>query len=203
MSRPLSRLSWQLWWERRWLWLPAALFVLVGLALLLAYQLLLAGRLGLQAGAISSRQEELEEVAKRRRETDALVQRARTTRQAIDELYDARLGSEAVRLTAVMIEVKQLARKAGLAGIEAINYHDEPVEELPLVKKSITFSAQGSYGQLRGFINLLELSPSFMSLDEIRVQGEEGGRLRLQVRLSTMFLDPEDRRASERLGGRA
>ena len=31
-----------------------------------------------------------------------------------------------------------------------------------------------------------------MSLDEIRVEGgDPGGRLRLQVQLSTMFLDPE------------
>ncbi len=191
----------QVWWERRWLWLPSAVFVLIGLALLLAYQLLIAGRLGLQAGAIESRKAELEEVAKQRRETEALVARARTTRRSIDELYDERLGSEAVRLTAVMLEVKQLARKAGLSGIEAISYDDDPVLELPLLKKSITFGAQGNYEQLRGFINLLELSPSFLSLDEIRVQGEEGGRLRLQVRLSTMFLDPDERQASERLAG--
>lgn len=191
----------QVWWERRWLWLPAALFVLVGLAFLLAYQLLIAGRLGLQAGAIESRQTELEEIAEQRRETEALVARARTTRGAIDELYDERLGSEAVRLTAVMLEVKQLARKAGLSGIEAISYDDDAVIELPLTKKSITFGAQGSYEQLRGFINLLELSPSFLSLDEIRVQGEDGGRLRLQVRLSTMFLDPDERLVSERLPG--
>ena len=193
----------QLWWERRWLWLPAALFVLVGLLMLLGYELALAGRLGLQAGAITSRQEELEELQKRRRETEALVERARTTRSAIDELYGQRLGSEAARLTAVMLEVKQLARKAGLSGIEAINYADEAVKDLPLNKKSITFSAQGSYAQLRGFINLLELSPSFMSLDEIRVQGEEGGRLRLQVRLSTMFLEEDARPPAVRQGGRA
>src|SRR6185369_3250444 len=106
----------------------------------------------------------------------------------IDELYDKRLGSEAARLTAVMLEVKHLASQAGLSGIEAMNYGDEEVRELPLIKKSITFSATGSYAQLRAFINLLELSPSCMSLDEIRVEGgEAGSRLHLQVRLSTMF----------------
>jgi Tfp pilus assembly protein PilO len=182
----------ELWWERRWVWLPAALFVLVGVALLLGYQLAFAGRLGLQAGALESRRRELEEVTARRRETEALVQRARSTRAAIDELYDERLGSEAARLTAVMLEVKHLAQQAGLSGIEAINYGDEAVTEMPLVKKSITFGAGGSYEQLRAFINLLELSPSFMSLDEIRVAGDApGGRLRLQVRLSTMFLDED------------
>ena len=181
-----------LWWERRWVWLPAALFVLVGVALLLGFELAFAGRLGLQAGALESRRRELEEVSARRREAEALVQRARSTRAAIDELYDERLGSEAARLTAVMLEVKHLAQQAGLSGIEAINYGDEVVTGMPLVKKSITFSAGGSYEQLRAFINLLELSPSFMSLDEIRVaEGDPGGRLRLQVRLSTMFLDED------------
>ena len=181
-----------LWWERRWVWLPAAIFVAAGVGLLAGYELAVAGRLGLQAGALESRRKELEETSARRRETEALVQRARSTRAAIDELYDKRLGSEAARLTAVMLEVKHLAGQAGLSGIEAINYGDEEVHDLPLVKKSITFGAGGSYAQLRAFINLLELSPSFMSLDEIRVEGgDPGGRLRLQVRLSTMFLDPD------------
>lgn len=181
-----------LWWERRWVWLPAAVFVLLGVALLAGYELAVVGRLGLQAGALESRQKELDETTAKRRQTEALVQRARATRAAIDELYDKRLGSEAARLTAVMLEVKHLASQAGLSGIEAITYGDEEVRELPLIKKSITFAATGSYEQLRAFINLLELSPSFMSLDEIRVEGgEAGSRLHLQVRLSTMFLDPE------------
>ena len=187
-----------LWWERRWLWLPGALFVAIGLGLLIGYRVALAGRVGLQAGAIASRQKELDEVTARRREAEAMLGRARSTRAAIDELYDKRLGSEATRLTAVMIEVKRLAGQAGLTGIEAITYGDEEVRGLPLVKKSITFGAQGSYEQLRAFINLLELSPTFMSLDEIRVEGGEGGRrLSLQVRLSTMFLDPDFDRAGK------
>ena len=182
-----------LWWERRWVWLPAAVFVLVGIGLIAGYELAVAGRLGLQAGALEARRRELEEVTARRRETAALLLRARSTRAAIDELYDKRLGSEAERLTVVMLDVKKLARQAGLSGIDAISYGDEVVEGLPLLKKSITFSAFGEYQQLRAFVNLLELSPSFMSLDEIRVHGggDRGGGLRMQVRLSTMFLASE------------
>ena len=202
MSRGLT-----LWWERRWVWLPAAIFVLLGIALLVGYELAFAGRLGIQAGALASRRRELDEVAASRAATEALVRRARATRAAIDELYDKRLGSEAARLTAVMLEVKHLARQAGLSGLETINYNDEEVNGLPLIKKSITFGAAGSYGELRAFINLLELSPAFMSLDEIRVSGggDPGGRLRLQVRLSTMFLDPDFVAAAPALptGGKA
>jgi Tfp pilus assembly protein PilO len=180
-----------LWWQRRRIWLPAASLVLLGLVLLAGYELVLAGRLGLQSGALASRRQELDDLTGQRRETEALVATGRSTRAAIAELYDKRLGSEASRLTAVMLEVKHLTRQAGLSGMEAITYHDEPVQGLPLLKKSITFSLQGSYDQLRAFIDLLELSPSFLSLDEIRVHGGDAndqGRLRLQVRLSTLFL---------------
>ncbi len=184
-----------LWWERRWVWLPAAVFVLLGIGLIAGYELAVAGRLGLQVGALETRRRELEEVTAQRRETAALLLRARSTRAAIDELYDKRLGSQAERLTAVMLEVKKLARQAGLSGIDAISYGDEALQGLPLIKKSITFSAAGDYEQLRAFVNLLELSPSFMSLDEIRVHGggdrDRGGPLRMQVRLSTMFLASE------------
>ena len=197
--------SFALWWERRLVWLPPAIFVLLAVGLLAGYQLAFAGRLGLQAGALDSRQRQLDEVSARRREIEGLVQRAHSTRAAIDDLYDQRLGSEAARLTAVMLEAKRLARQAGLTGIEAINYGDEHVAELPLLKKSITFNAVGSYAQLRGFINLLELSPSFMSLDEIRVSGGDPGRLKLQVRLSTMFVEPDREDLPARLpaGGKA
>jgi Tfp pilus assembly protein PilO len=179
-----------LWWERRRIWLPAALFVLAGVVLLAGYELVLAGRLGLQAGTLASRRDQLEELSRRRRDSEALVNLGRSTRAAIDELYDRRLGTERSRLTAVMLEVKHLARQAGLSGMEAINYADQPVEGLPLLRKSITFSLRGSYQQLRTFIDLLELSPSFLSLDEIRVQGGESGVLGLTVRLSTLFVVP-------------
>jgi Tfp pilus assembly protein PilO len=182
----------ELWWERRMIWLPAASFVAVGVTLLVIYQVALSGRISLQAGAIEGRKSTLEEVARRRHDAEALVARARSTRAAIDELYAERLGDEASRLTAIMLEVKHLARQAGLGGMEAINYNDEQVQNLPLVRKSILFGAEGDYEQLRSFINLLELSPSFISLDEIHVEDKGDGRnLRLQVRLSTLFSSPD------------
>jgi Tfp pilus assembly protein PilO len=188
----VSRIA-NLWWERRRLWLPAAIFVAVGLALLLGYQLVLADRLGLQSGALAARRAELDDLSRRRRAAEAMLEQATGTRAAVEHLYADRLGSEASRLTAVMLEVKHLARRAGLAGMEAISYGTDPVPGLPLVRKSITFSAEGTYAQLRSFVDLLEQTPSFLSLDEIRVEDEaQGGQLRLQVRLSTLFVNRDE-----------
>ena len=184
----------ELWWERRRLWLPAAVFTAVALLLLVGYQVALSDRLGLQASAVEDRERALAELTAQRQQTEDVLRRAGATRLALDALYAESLGTQARRLTAVIAQVKALARQSGLSGVEAIGYRDEPVEQLPLVKKSITFSARGGYEELRRFINLLEVTEAFITLEEIRVHGDAGGgELQLQVRLSTLFATAEVR----------
>jgi Tfp pilus assembly protein PilO len=185
----VSRVA-ELWWRRRRLWLPGAVLTLLALLALLGYRLALAGRVGLRAGEVSARREVLAEVSAKRRAAEDLLQRAQANRAALDGMYEGRLGSQARRLTAVMLQVKQLARQAGLVGVQAIDYGDQLIEGLPLRRKSIGFSAQGSYEQLRSFINLLELSDSFLTLEEVRVQDpSQTGTLSLQIRLFTLFVE--------------
>jgi Tfp pilus assembly protein PilO len=191
----VSRMS-TLWWQRRRLWLPAAILVVLDLLLLGGYELALAGKMGLQIGAVASRRQELAQIRERRLQREHLVTTARDARTAVDHLYHDQLGTQASRLTAVMLDVKRLAHQAGLGGVEAINYNDDVVPELPLDKKTIVFNATGTYEEMRAFINLLELSPSFLTLEEIRVQEDSAGngQLQLQFRLSTLFyLPPEER----------
>jgi Tfp pilus assembly protein PilO len=182
----------ELWWERRRLWLPAAVFALVGVVLLVVYQVVLADRLGLQASAVEERERTLAAVTAQREESEELLRRARSTRLALDALYGDSLGTQSRRLTAVIAQVKALARQAGLSGVEAIAYRDDAVEGLPLLRKSIDFSARGGYEELRRFINLLEVADAFITLEEIRVQGDTGGsQLQLRVSLSTLFATAE------------
>lgn len=182
----------ELWWQRRRLWLPGAVVVLVALLALLGYRLALAGRVGLEAGEVRERREELAELSARRRAAEDLLRRARANRAALDSMYGERLGAQSRRLTAVMLQVRQLARQAGLTGVRAIDYGDLMVKDLPLRRKSIGFSAVGSYEQLRSFINLLELADSFLTLEEIQVSdSSQTGQLGLQIRLSTLFVEED------------
>jgi Tfp pilus assembly protein PilO len=188
----------ELWWQRRRLWLPGAVLLALAVAALVGYRVALAGRVGLQAGAVSDRREELAELSARRREAEDLLRRARANRTAIDALYENRLGAESRRLTAVMLQVKQLARQAGLTGVQAIDYGDQDVEDLRLRRKSIGFAAEGTYEQLRSFINLLELAESFLTLEEVRVQdAAQSGFLTLQIRLSTLFVEEQEGRGRD------
>ncbi len=68
------------------------------------------------------------------------------------------------------------------------------------------FNVEGSYANLRMFLHLLELSPSFVSVDEIKLREWTGRGISVSLRLSTFFADaetdPDDVRSLAR-GGRS
>ena len=74
-------------------------------------------------------------------------------------------------------EVKDLAKRAGLAP-RSITYPEEQIQQYGLIKRSFIFSVEGTYADLRTFINLLELSDSFLTLEDASLAEEgrhEGG----------------------------
>jgi hypothetical protein len=184
----------ELWLGRTRLWLPALLLVALNLALLFAYRLAVSVRLGAQEQTVSQQTERLEEVRRERWGLEQALGLARATADQVESLEQGRFGTEAERLTYTMAQVKRLAGNAGLRGMETITYPEEPVAELGLVRKSFVFTAQGGYRELRELINLLEMTDSFLVLEEIRVGGREtGGQLGIQLKLSTLFVDPRAR----------
>ena len=100
-------------------------------------------------------------------------------------------------------EVKELASNSGLQPAESISYPEESIEDYGLTKRSLVFSVQGSYAQLRRFINLLELSETFVVLEQINVSGVSPN-LTVSLRISTLFSGKdrpttrEERRSSRR-----
>jgi hypothetical protein len=71
---------------------------------------------------------------------------------------------------------------------QAISYPDETIEDYGLRKRSFQFGVEGTYGDLRKLINLLELSDSFLTLESVQLSGSgTGNRLRIDLSLSTLF----------------
>ncbi len=174
-------------WRRRvGLWLPALLLFLAALAALLAYPLRFAGRAEVTQEEVADARRELTGLEQRRRDVESRLASITTTRQAVDHFYGERLATESARLTAVIAEVKELAARAGLSP-QQINYPSEPFEELGLRRRGFVFQVVGSYADLRTFINLLELSDSFLVLERVGLSGAEAGQLSIQLRLSTLF----------------
>ncbi len=173
------------------LWLPALVFVLLNLAMLSAYRLVYAGQAQLRKARVERSRDRLEQVGAEREKLEGLVSRAVASQAAIDGFYRERLASERQRLTAVIAEVKRLASTAGLEP-STISYDRQELEEHGLLKRSIVFSVEGSYMELRRLINMLELTDSFLVLEQVGLSGRGpgGAGLRIDLRISTLFASP-------------
>ena len=94
-------------------------------------------------------------------------------------------------LTTVIATVKDLAAKAGLEPAD-ISYGKEPIERQDLVLRTIVFRVEGTYGQLRQLINFLEISETFLILEEVSLasRADAVGRLGIDLQISTLFAEP-------------
>ena len=179
----------EIWRQRAWLWVPALLFFLANATAYSIYRFGFADRVaGLQED-MEETQKQLAPLEQRGRHLQRLIQRAEANRRLVRQIYDDRFSTRSQRLTVITAEVEGLARKADLDPRE-FTFPQRDVAELGLVKRSFIFSVDGTYVELRRFINLLELSPSFLTLEEVRLGGGEGEELQISLRLSTLFARP-------------
>jgi Tfp pilus assembly protein PilO len=172
-------------------WLPPLLIFLIALGLLSFYRLAYAGEASAGGRQIERRAREVERLTEQRQRSEELVERLSANQQKIEQFRRQRLATEAERLTEVIAEVKELARRAGVEP-SSIRYPEERLEQVGLIQRSIVFSVDGDYAGLRRFINFLELSDFFLTLEEVSLSGRAGGsgELRISLQVSTLFLDP-------------
>ena len=148
---------------------------------------------------LESRLSELDQLRRHRSDLAESLAKIEHNQRNIEDFYTSRLATERTRLTAVIAEVKDLARRAGLEP-GSISYPSQAAADFEISTRYMVFSVNGSYAQLRRLINFLELSDMFLVLNEITIGGQgNGDKLRISLRLSTTFrsaqfdLDQADR----------
>lgn len=175
---------------RRHLWLWALPLVLV--VANVAWTLAFGSGARLRAADLESRLErardEHAETTTRFDERERIWIAMVENRQRLEELLDGRLSTQRNRFTAIVSELRQLANRTGLEPA-SVSYPDESLEAYGLVRTSFVFSVEGSYSDLRAFLHLLDLSPSFLVVDQLTVVEDGRGTLRISLRLSTLFAE--------------
>jgi Tfp pilus assembly protein PilO len=175
-------------WRERWLWwLPALVLLLANLIAFGWFELA-------YSGAAQSLDQRLERRTAEVDRVEALVSRQRkvldqvhVTEAEVAEFSSVRLSSPEARLTAILREVRALSARAGLEP-SAFAYPDDQLKEYGLEKRFVNFSITADYMKLRRFLNLLELSDSFLTLEEVSLAGRpEEQQLRITLRVSTLF----------------
>ncbi len=172
-------------------WLPPLLVFLVALGALSFYRLVFAGEARAGGRQIERQKAEVKRLTQERRRAERLVKKLRENQGRIEEFRNQRLATEAERLTQLIAEVKDLARRAEVEP-SSVRYPEERLQGVGLTRRSIVFSVDGDYGGLRRFINFLELSDLFLTLEEVSLSGRAGresSKLRISLQVSTLFLD--------------
>ncbi len=194
--------------ERTRLWVPALAFLVLNLVFLGTYQLVFAGRVSAVQQRLEASQLELAHIEKQEAELRKAQSDAKRTEQEVDDFYSKRLGTESERLTKIIAEVKGLAKRAGLEPT-AISYPEQAFEDYGLAKRSIVFGVRGTYDDLRQLVNLLELSNSFLILEEVSLSesggmARQGDQLQINLRISTWFAEgPAPHHPLKHAGGNA
>lgn len=178
--------SLEIWRTHLWRWLVPLLVVLAGVGVLVTYEIGYAGRVDAVVERMKAVQEQLAKAEARRAELEGRVERVRARDAAVAELYDVRFATQGERFTKFVQEVRTLATTAGLDP-RVISYPTQVLAEFGLVERGLVFNVEGDYAGLREFLNLLELSDQFVTLQSITLAQAQGGRLRLQLRLATLF----------------
>lgn len=106
-------------------------------------------------------------------------------RQQIDEFYKQRLPEQE---SAIASDLGKVAAESGVR-IGQVKYKVEDAEPIGLRPVQIEADFSGDYLQLVRFINSLERDQLFFIVNSVDLGGEQGGVVKLQMKLQT-FLKP-------------
>lgn len=170
-------------------WVPAVLFFLANLGVLVWLSGSTVGR----EAQVRADVDRLENEVMR---LERLQRQAREEREAVEALhrdmtvlYDQVLGSLEDRLTPILREVGQAAREAGLRP-EKFSYSAKEVKKLNLFEFSVKFSVTARYPQVVKLLEALRKSPQFLIVDRLSLAGEQGSTTD-ELRLGHVGLHPD------------
>jgi Tfp pilus assembly protein PilO len=179
----------EVWRQRLWIWVPALLFFLANIAGFAVYYFGYAGGVRSLESTLDSQEQRLRGLENQKQELQTQLTRVSTNERQVRQLYSERLPPRSQALVRVNAEVRTLASQAGLE-YRSISFPEDDIDEYGLIERSFVVSVEGTYPELRRFLNLLEVSRSFLTVREIKVAGnaaDEGPELRIDITLTTLF----------------
>jgi len=183
----------EIWRQRPWLWILPLAFFLVNGVVFGFYRYAYAGQVDDLRARLETEETTFQRLERDRRVLEGLRQRIEINREQTGELREEFFSTEAERFTRTIARIKSLIADAGLAQPQNYSYPRKLIEDQDLVRHDFVFQVEGTYEQIRRFINFLELTEDFIVLEEISLDESSGNtgspRLRVAFLLSTVFVD--------------
>ncbi len=179
------------WRRHLWLWVLPLGFCVLNLLGVVFYSSAFAGQVERLEGRYQRANDRLAQIENEIVVVREFLDQVEGHKQLVQQLHRDRFQTEEQRFTRFLQEVKKLARQAGLKPM-SLNYPKMAFGGHDLVRRNISFSVSGSYDQLRNFINFLELTEHFVTLNSVALGGggDEGRRdptLSIKLVMSTIF----------------
>ena len=175
-------------WRRRLL--PAFLILLALNVLVLAAwtvprTLRLRNATARVAAARAAVEQERTRAAEARERADAID--ANTRDLAL--FYESVVDTEQADLLPTLEDIEAMARAPGLTPGRR-NFRREEIEGVPLERVTVVLPLGGSYEQLVGFLQEVERSPRFLTVERISLRGDADSEASLQVEMSAFMRLP-------------
>lgn len=178
----------ELLWHRKWLVIPVLIAMVANILILTIFTLpreRWLKKLDSKAAALGMRIEKGKQELAQRKEND---KRLKEIRRQVENFYSKTLSQKEEGLVDILGEVERLAKRFQVEK-QNIQYNHEIIEEDKVILFEITFPLRGSYANLRRFINQIENSKYFLTIDRVELSNpeEKGDNLKLNIKLSTYF----------------
>jgi Tfp pilus assembly protein PilO len=184
-----------IWREKRVLLSILGLLLAADVVFFLTYRVQYESRLRDSDERLHQSETRLAEVHATRLAAERRIAAYRSIQRDIDWVYNEKWSTQDARLTALISEVKRMAlasslipRSYSFTQTEDKKNNNDKGQGANTV--NIAFNVEGTYEQARHLINLLELSPQFIIVDQIALHSAQDKVLTLTLQLKTLFRDP-------------
>jgi Tfp pilus assembly protein PilO len=175
-------------WKRRLL--PAFLaLAALNLLVLAAWTAPRTLRLRNATARVEAARETLEEEQAQAEQVQERASAIDANARDLARFYETVVGTEQADLLPTLEEIEEMARAPGLSPGRRSFRRDE-IEDVALERVSVVLPLEGSYEQLVGFLQEVERSPRFLTVDRISLRGEVDREATLQVELSAFMRLP-------------
>jgi Tfp pilus assembly protein PilO len=176
-------------WRRRLL--PAFLILLaLNLLMLAAWTAPRSLRLRNATARVAVARETVERertrTAEARERADAIDANARD----LALFYESLVDTEQADLLPTLEDIEAMARAPGLTP-GSRRFRREEIEDVALERVAVVLPLEGSYQQLVGFLQEVERSPRFLTVDSISLRGTADSEASLQVEMSAFMRLPQ------------
>jgi Tfp pilus assembly protein PilO len=175
-------------WKRRLL--PAFLaLVALNLLVLAAWTAPRALRLRNATARVEAVRETLEQEQAQAEQVQERASAIDANARDLAHFYESVVGTEQADLLPTLEEIEEMARAPGLSPGRR-SFRRDDIEDVALERVSLVLPLEGSYEQLVGFLQEVERSPRFLTVDRISLRGEADREATLQVEMSAFMRLP-------------